>query len=127
LEASRWLDTLTNRTIFGLDEEERERMKDMIYDLWSGPAATVPDSEAVMKTLRGLLDEMTAERFDRRRAFLSTERRVKSIFIHAFQDAETFDLARVRRCCNGYPQPDGTIMPACVYNVRGRHGGRGCG
>jgi hypothetical protein len=117
LETSRWLDTLANRTIFGLDEEEHERMKDMIYDLWSGPAATAPDSEAVMKTLRGLLDEMTAERFDRRRVFLSTERRVKSIFIHAFQDAETFDLARVRRCCNGYPQPDGTLLPACVRNV----------
>ena len=117
LEASRWLDTLANRTIFGLDEEEHERMKDMIYDLWSGPAATAPDSEAVMKTLRGLLDEMTAERFDRRRVFLSTERRVKSIFIHAFQDAETFDLARVRRCCNGYPQPDGSLLPACVRNV----------
>ena len=127
VEASRWLDTLANRTIFGLDEEEHERMKDMIYDLWSGPAGAAPDSEAVMKTLRRLLDEITAERFDRRRVFLSTERRVKSIFLHAFQDAETFDLARVRRCCNGYPQADGTVMPACVNNVRGRFGSRGCG
>lgn len=127
VEAPRWLDALANRTIFGLDEEEHERMKDMIYDLWSGPAGAAPDSEAVMKTLRRLLDEMSAERFDRRRMFLSTERRIKSIFLHAFQDAETFDLARVRRCCNGYPQPDGTLMPACVHNVRGRPGVQGCG
>ena len=58
VEAPRWLDAVANRTIFGLDEEEHERMKDMIYDLWSGPAAAAPDSEAVMRTLRGLLDEM---------------------------------------------------------------------
>jgi uncharacterized radical SAM superfamily Fe-S cluster-containing enzyme len=120
VEAPRWLDAVANRTVFGLDEEEHQRMKDMIYDLWSGPAATAPDSEAVMRTLRGLLDEMACDRFDCRRAFLSTERRVKSIFIHAFQDAETFDLARVRRCCNGYPQPDGRLMPACVHNIFGR-------
>jgi uncharacterized radical SAM superfamily Fe-S cluster-containing enzyme len=117
VEADRWLDALANRTIFGLDEEEHQRMKDMIYDLWSGPAGAAPDAQSVMRTLRGLLDELAAGRFDRRRAFLSTERRVKSIFLHAFQDAETFDLARVRRCCNGYPQPDGTTIPACVRNV----------
>ncbi len=46
-----------------------------------------------------------------------TERRVKSIFIHAFQDADTFDLARVRRCCNAYPQADGKFIPACMHNV----------
>jgi 7,8-dihydro-6-hydroxymethylpterin dimethyltransferase len=120
IEAPRWLDAVANRTIFGLDEEEHQRIKDMIYDLWSGPAATAPDSAAVMQTLRGLLDEMTCDRFDCRRAFLSAERRVKSIFIHAFQDAETFDLARVRRCCHAYPQPDGRLMPACVHNVLGR-------
>ncbi len=127
VEAPRWLDTLANRAIFGLDEEEHERIKDMIYDLWSGPAGAAPDSAAVMKTLRRLLDEMSAERFDRRRMFLRTERRIKSVFLHAFQDAETFDLARVRRCCNGYPQPDGTLMPACVHNVRGRPAEQGRG
>ena len=83
-----------------------------------------PDSQAVMQTLRRLLDEITCEKFDCRRVFMSTERRVKSIFIHAFQDAETFDLARVRRCCNGYPQPDGRLMPACIHNVMGRQMGR---
>jgi uncharacterized radical SAM superfamily Fe-S cluster-containing enzyme len=73
-----------------------------------------------MKTLRGILDEMTSRRFDPRQAFSITERRIKSIFIHAFQDVETFDLARVRRCCNGYAQPDGRLVPACVHNVMGR-------
>lgn len=125
LDPSQWLDALANRTVFGLDEEEYDRMKDMIYDLWSGPAGAAPDSEAVMQTLRGILSEMTCCCFDPRQAFGITERRVKSIFIHAFQDADTFDLARARRCCNAYPQPDGTLMPACVYNVLKRDGGAG--
>lgn len=123
VEASQWLDLLANRTVFGLDEDEHHRMKDLIYQLWSGPAGAAPDSEAVMRTLRGVLDEMTAGRFDPRQAFAATERRIKSIFLHAFQDAETFDLARARRCCNGYPQPDGTLVPACVHNVLGRRKG----
>jgi 7,8-dihydro-6-hydroxymethylpterin dimethyltransferase len=120
VEASRWLDALANRTIFGLDEEDHQQMKNWVYEMWSGPAALAPDSEAVMKTLRRLLDEIAQGRFDPRRTFLLTERRVKSIFLHAFQDAETFDLARVRRCCNAYPQTDGTLRPACVHNVFGR-------
>ncbi len=116
-DASRIMDNLANRTIFGLDSQEYETLKDTIYELWSGPAASAPDTEAVMKTLRTLMDKVSCSCFDPRRAFTLAERKVKSIFIHAFQDTETFDLARVRRCCNAYPQPDGKLMPACVYNV----------
>lgn len=117
VEASPWLDALANRTVFGLDEEEHQRLKDMIYEIWSGPVGMAPDSEAVMRTLRSILDEMGGGPCDCRQAFALTERRVKSIFIHAFQDAQTFDLARARRCCNAYPQPDGRLLPACVRNV----------
>ena len=45
------------------------------------------------------------------------ERSVKVIFIHAFMDAETFDLVRAAKCCTHYPQPDGLMIPACVHNV----------
>jgi uncharacterized radical SAM superfamily Fe-S cluster-containing enzyme len=120
IDASRMMDTLANRTIFGLDEEEHGRMKDLIYELWSGPVGVAPDGEAVMKTLRKVFDELSCGCFDPRRAFAVSERRIKSIFIHAFQDRETFDLARVRRCCNAYPQTDGKLIPACVHNVMGR-------
>lgn len=121
MEAPQRLDVLANRTVFGLDEEEHDRLKDMLYDLWSGGVDLCPCvQERVLKTLRSMLDAMPSGHFEPREAFSSTERRVKTIFIHAFQDADTFDLARVRRCCNGYPQPDGTLMPACVYNVAGR-------
>ncbi|MHC4646453.1 MAG: radical SAM protein [Planctomycetota bacterium] len=120
VDASKMMDSLANRTIFGLDSEEHDSLKDMIYEMWSGPAGNAPDSRAVMKTLRAILDDISGPAFDARHAFTVAERHVKSIFIHAFQDAETFDLSRVRRCCQAYPQPDGRLIPACVHNVLGR-------
>jgi len=125
IQAGPMMDALANRTIFGLDPAEHDRLKDMIYDLWSGPAGACPDSQAVLRTLRSVLDEVTGGGFEPRAAFRLAERRVKSIFIHAFQDADTFDLARVRRCCNAYAQADGRLIPACVHNVLGRKTGTG--
>ena len=120
-DASTMLDCMCNRLFYGLEPGEHERMKEMIYDLWSGPSALAPDSAAVLRTLRGILKSLseasTGEGFDPRKAFRAAERNVKSIFIHAFQDADTFDLSRVRRCCQGYPQRDGRLIPACVRNV----------
>jgi uncharacterized radical SAM superfamily Fe-S cluster-containing enzyme len=120
VDASKMMDSLVNRTIFGLDSEEHENLKDMIYEMWSGSAGSAPDSDAVMKTLRGIMDEVCGSRFDPRKTFTVAERYIKSIFIHAFQDVETFDLSRVRRCCQAYPQPDGKLIPVCVHNVLGR-------
>ncbi|TFG41974.1 MAG: hypothetical protein E4H43_03755 [Bacteroidia bacterium] len=92
----------------------------MVYEMWSGPAASVPDAESVMKTMRKILDEMSSTRFEPRKIFTVAERHIKSIFIHSFQDENNFDLSRVRRCCQAYPQPDGKLIPACVHNVLGR-------
>jgi len=121
LKAEDLLDCVANRGLFGSQAEEFHRLRDLIYGLWSGPSGSAPQAEAVMNMIRGLLRELSAGgRFDPRRAFRLTERRVKSIFIHAFQDADTFDLARVRKCCYAYPQADGRLVPACVHNVLGR-------
>jgi uncharacterized radical SAM superfamily Fe-S cluster-containing enzyme len=122
-DAATLMDSLSNRVVFGLDLDEHERLKQMIYNLWSGPSGAVPESKAVLETLRNILKQMSQTccgSFDPRQAFTLAERKVKSIFIHAFQDMETFDLARVRRCCQAYPQPDGKLIPACVHNVLGR-------
>jgi len=121
VDASKMMDLLANKTVFGLDSQEQENLKDLIYEMWSGPAGTAPDSEAVMKTLHSILDEITSSSFAPRRAFTIAEKHVKSIFIHAFQDAATFDISRVRRCCQAYPQTDGKLIPACVHNVLSRN------
>ncbi|NIW50482.1 MAG: radical SAM protein [Gammaproteobacteria bacterium] len=117
VDASTMLDSLANRTIFGLDSEEYDRLKDMVYEMWSGPSGSVPDSDTVMKTIRNILDDISSLNFDAQRAFTAAEKYIKSIFIHSFQDVETFDLSRARRCCQAYPLPDGRLMPVCVYNV----------
>lgn len=121
VNASVMMDSLSNRVFFGLDPEEHRKARDMIYDLWSGPVGAIPSGEAVLQTLRGLLkalsDRSRGGGFDARRTFTVAERQVKSIFIHAFQDAGTFDLDRTRRCCQAYPQKDGRLLPACVRNV----------
>ena len=119
LDAPNLMDSITNRGLFGLDDDAFDTLREKVYDLWSGPVGAAPDTQAVLDTLGGILREISSSCgcFDPRKAFTLTERHINSIFIHAFQDPETFDLARVRRCCNGYPQADGTIMPVCVHNV----------
>jgi uncharacterized radical SAM superfamily Fe-S cluster-containing enzyme len=124
-DAGTVLDCLSNRVVFGLDEGEHALLKRWIYELWSGPVGAVPEGTGVLRTLKGLLKAIAPSTgegccgFDARRVFEGAERAVKSIFIHAFQDPDTFDLARVRRCCQAYPQPDGRLLPACVRNVMG--------
>ncbi|MEJ2111812.1 MAG: hypothetical protein P8Z37_18260, partial [Acidobacteriota bacterium] len=117
LHLDKYLDVLSNRVFFGLDSEEQELIRDMVYDLWSGPAGSAPTRAEVLKTIRGLLQQLPCGYYNPRDTFSIVERHIKSIFIHAFQDCETFDLARVRRCCNAYPMPDGSLMPLCVHNV----------
>ena len=125
-DASTLLDSVANRVFFGLDSDEYVKLKEMIYKLWSGPTGLVPEGKNVLATLRTLLKRLqttsSAGRFDPRSVFTVAERKIKSIFIHAFQDAQTFDLARVRRCCQAYVQPDASLVPVCVNNVlrRGR-------
>jgi 7,8-dihydro-6-hydroxymethylpterin dimethyltransferase len=117
VQARDLLDVVGNRIFCGLTPEEHDYMKDLIYRLWSGPSAAAPDTQAVIAVVRDLLRQTACCRLEPRKVFTAAERRIKSIFIHAFQDADTFDLARVRRCCNAYPQPDGHMIPACVHNV----------
>jgi hypothetical protein len=125
-DAATLMDSLSNRVFYGLESGEHEKLKQMIYDLWSGPLGAIPDSQAILSTLRNILREMsnssTYGSFDAREVFTLAERKVKSIFIHSFQDRETFDMARIRRCCQAYPQPDGRLIPACVHNALGRGG-----
>ena len=46
-----------------------------------------------------------------------TERSARAIYIHSHMDEETFDVARVMKCCVGVPEADGTNIPTCSYNV----------
>jgi uncharacterized radical SAM superfamily Fe-S cluster-containing enzyme len=88
-----------------------------VYDLWSSPAALAPDSQQALSAVRRLLRSIAASPDAQPgRALAVAERSIKSIFIHHFMDRDSFDLSRARKCCNVYPQPDGRMMPVCVYN-----------
>lgn len=116
-----YLDVIKNKPIFGLDKDDFEKVKKVAYDLWSGPYACIPQGKKVLEIIRTLLKEADKNKANARKLFDIGERHIKSLFIHHFMDADTFDLSRARKCCNAYPQPDGSLMPCCVYNVLKRN------
>jgi hypothetical protein len=91
----------------------------MIDDLWSDPDR-VPQTDAVLRTLKRLLAEMFPS--DRPAPSLAERRKIaersaKAIYIHSHMDEESFDVARVMKCCVGVPETDGSNIPTCSYNV----------
>jgi hypothetical protein len=135
-----YLNIIQNRALFGTDEENFRQIEDAVYQLWSGPAALAPDSQRSLQAVRSLLKKAQSARtlppkthslvkkpqktppkrcacFDPSAAIQAAERDIKSVFIHGFMDADTFDLSRARKCCQVYPLADGRFMPICVYNV----------
>jgi hypothetical protein len=118
LDRARYLDLLTNRGTVRPDAQLEETLQLAIDDLWSG-ADQIPDSARILRALRGTLEAMYPE--DRRLEIAERlrlgEARVKTLFIHAFMDAHSFDLERIKRCCTHYALPDGRLVPGCVYNV----------
>ncbi|MFC1745614.1 radical SAM protein [Candidatus Riflebacteria bacterium] len=121
LKTGDYLDIIRNRSFFGTDEDSFERIKELVYDLWSAPAAAFPENEKVLKSVKGILKEISAAgEFSADRAIRIAERKIKSVFIHQFMDRQTFDVSRVRRCCTVYPKEDGKFYPVCSYNIMHR-------
>jgi uncharacterized radical SAM superfamily Fe-S cluster-containing enzyme len=102
--------------------EPRERtetvLRDAIDELWANPDA-VPESEAILKTLKRLVSEMFPPDgsldIDQRRKV--AERSSKAIYIHSHMDEESFDVSRIMKCSVGVPEADGSNIPTCSYNV----------
>ena len=67
------------------------------------------------------LREVTGTVFERGLAAAERLRRAeacaKAIYVHAHMDEETFDTDRIRQCCVGIREPDGTNVPSCAYNT----------
>jgi hypothetical protein len=127
LDLERYLELLSNRGTIRPDEGFEDAIRATIDEMWTS-AGQVPDSDKILRSLRRAIFLMYPE--DRA---LELEERlrvgeglVKTIFVHAYMDAHTFELERVKRCCTHYALPDGRLMPACVWNNlhRGRGGAR---
>ena len=117
VDIEQYLDIIKNRAIMGLEKESFHAIRDSVYRLWSS-AGMIPDSEKILGTVREVLREISnIGTFSPKSALKLGEKRIKSILIHAFMDEDTFDIARVMKCCDQYPLPDGRLMPCCVYNM----------
>jgi hypothetical protein len=100
-------------------EKLEEVFRDMIDDLWASPDR-LPESEAVLATLKRLLHDMFPS--DGRQLSILERQRIaerssRAIYIHSHMDEETFDVSRIMKCCVGVPEADGTNIPTCSYNV----------
>jgi uncharacterized radical SAM superfamily Fe-S cluster-containing enzyme len=117
VEAESYLDIIKNQALFNTDTDTLLRVRDSLYALWSSDGI-IPNRDAVLKTVRQILldlNRLGGEPAHREVLDLGT-RHIKSIFIHHFMDRYTFDLSRLIKCCNHYPQTDGRLLPACARN-----------
>jgi len=102
--------------------QPRERVEQVLLDcideLWSSPD-TLPESEAVLATLKRLIRDMfpPGRPLPMEERQKIAERASKAIYIHSHMDEESFDVARVMRCSVGVPEVDGSNIPTCSYNV----------
>jgi hypothetical protein len=123
IDLERYMDLLANRGTLRADAELEGAIKETIDDMWTS-SAQVPDGDKILKSLRRAIflmypEDRALELEERLRV---GERLVKTVFIHGFMDAHTFELERIKRCCTHYALPDGRLMPGCAYNnlYRGR-------
>jgi uncharacterized radical SAM superfamily Fe-S cluster-containing enzyme len=92
------------------------RLADVVNRLWSGELACA-DADAVLATLKQLTETVFAPGLDPVARMRRAEQSAKAIYIHSHMDEDTFDTDRIRQCCVGIREPDGTNIPSCAYNV----------
>ncbi|MFN0250154.1 MAG: radical SAM protein [Kofleriaceae bacterium] len=93
-----------------------EKLGDVINRLWAGEIVS-DDSDAILARLRSLTDTVFARGLDAMERLRRAEASAKAIYVHAHMDEETFDTDRIRQCCVGIREPDGTNIPSCAYNT----------
>ncbi|MBF0207209.1 MAG: radical SAM protein [Oligoflexia bacterium] len=117
IELQKIMDIVKNKALVSVDDPELEKeFNRLSYSLWSGEAHA-PDSEKVMGTIKDLLGKLfpSDKYVPRPEKIKIGDFSVKTVFVHGFMDKYTYDLERVQKCCNQYPQVD-RLMPICNYN-----------
>lgn len=72
-----------------------------------------------LAVLRGLLEKLyppgrSLEDFERQRI---AETAVRTVYVHAHMDEDTFDCSRAMLCPDLVPAEPGRLIPACTYNL----------
>jgi 7,8-dihydro-6-hydroxymethylpterin dimethyltransferase len=93
-----------------------QKLADIINRLWAGEIEC-DDTDAVLAALKRLTEAVFAPGLDPIERMRRAEVSSKAIYIHAHMDEENFDTDRIRQCCVGIREPDGTNIPSCAYNT----------
>jgi uncharacterized radical SAM superfamily Fe-S cluster-containing enzyme len=91
-------------------------LQDVITRLWAGELECA-DADRVLARLKQLLRSVFAPGLPPRERLRRAEASAKAIYVHAHMDEDTFDTDRIRQCCVGIREPDGTNVPSCAYNT----------
>jgi uncharacterized radical SAM superfamily Fe-S cluster-containing enzyme len=98
--------------------EMETHLHDLVNRLFAGDIEVPPqESDAVLRTLRRLTDEVFAPGLSEVERLRRAEASTKAVYVHAHMDEETFDTDRIRQCCVGIREPSGQNIPSCSYNV----------
>jgi len=109
----KYVNLVANRGILEPDKKLEETMVDTINDLWI--CDCIPHRDEVLVALKKAT-KMYSGNASEKEKINQGEDITKTIFLHGFMDKHTFDIERVKKCCNHYALPDGRLIPACVYN-----------
>ena len=87
--------------------------RELIDDLYArGEGEHLRDIRRIVETLYPAGRELSA--FERQRV---AEAMVRTIYIHAHMDEDTFDASRAMLCPDLVPASPGRLIPACTYNL----------
>ena len=106
VDVDEYLDYLTNRAMPGLTEDVKEALE----ALWSSSAT--PGSEKQSDSFCVACGDISLMGFKH----TDIARHIFSISIKDFQDAYTFDIKKLMKCCVQIATPDGRLIPFCAYN-----------
>jgi hypothetical protein len=93
-----------------------EKLGDVLDRLWAGDIEC-EDQELVLARLRALTETVFERDLSAAARLRRAEASAKAIYIHAHMDEDDFDTDRIRQCCVGIREPDGTNVPSCAYNT----------
>jgi uncharacterized radical SAM superfamily Fe-S cluster-containing enzyme len=96
--------------------EMERKLGEIVNRLWAGDIVS-EDTDVVLAALKSLSQRLFAPGLSERERLRVAEAASKAVYVHAHMDEETFDTDRIRKCCVGIREPDGTNVPSCAYNV----------
>ena len=94
-------------------EGEDDFFKDVLAELYA------QDNSERLKVFRRLVEQLypknrTLSVFERQRI---AESAVRTVYVHAHMDEDTFDCSRAMLCPDLVPAEPGRLIPACTYNL----------